>query len=174
MAVVAIMGVLAALAIRAFHQRAFQSDAAAAKVVLKSIAVAEEQYRAENKLYLNVSALGDSGWYPEKSITPNTYRGFWRSPPDGGGADAETLKWQALAPDIRQPVTFGFKANAGLPTVTPSTFLEAGSGVKLPTTAPTEPWYLIQARADADGDSIASFVASASWAPEIVVVNEGE
>jgi len=174
MAVVAIMGVLAALAIRAFHQRAFQSDAASAKVVMKAIAVAEEQYRAENKVYLNVSSTGDPGWYPEKSITPNTRRNFWRSPPDGGGGDAETVKWQALAPDIRERVMFGFKANAGLPTVLPSTYLEAGSGVTLPTAAPVEPWYLIQARADADGDSTASFLAAASWAPEIAVVNEGE
>ena len=179
MAVVAIMGVLAALAIGVFHKRAFQSDATAAKVVLKGIAVAEEQYRAENKQYLNVSSLGDSGWYPEKSITPNTRRGFWRVS-DGGSADTETQKWQALAPDVRQPVTWGFKANAGLPTIagvpatSPSTYLESGSGVTLPTTDPVEPWYLIQARADADGDTTASFVASASWAPEIVVVNEGE
>lgn len=174
MAVVAIMGVLAALAIRAFHRRAFQSDAAAAKVVIKSIAVAEEQYRSENKVYLNVSSAGDPGWYPEKSIAPNTRQSFWRTPPDGGGADAETLVWQALAPDIRQSVTFGFKANAGLPTTAPSAVLEPGSGVTLPSSAPVEPWYLIQARADADGDAIPAFVAVASWTSEVVVVNEGE
>lgn len=168
MAVIAIMGVLAALGLRAFHQRAFQSDATAAKVVIKAIAMAEEHYRAENKVYLNVSSTGDAGWYPEKSIAPNTHRTFWR------GADSQTTAWQALAPDIREAVTFGFKANAGLPTSLPSAVLEAGSGVTLPTAAPVEPWYLIQARADADGDSTPSFVVAASWSPELVVVNEGE
>jgi len=168
MAVVAIMGILAALGLRAFHQRAFQSDATAAKVVIKAIAVAEEHYRAENKMYLNVSSTGDAGWYPQKTIPTNTHRTFWRA------ADTETAAWRALAPDIREAVTFAFKANAGLPTSLPSAVLESGSGVTLPTAAPVEPWYLIQARADADGDSTASFVVAASWAPELVVVNEGE
>ena len=168
MAVVAIMGVLAGLAIAAFNRRAYQSDATAAKVVIKAIAVAEEHYRAENQVYLNVSSAGDPGWYPQKTFTTGTRRTFYRA------ADTETAAWQALAPDIRQQVTFGFKANAGLPTALPSTVLDPGSGVTLPTASPVEPWYLIQARTDLDNDGLASFVVAASWTPEVVVVNDGE
>jgi prepilin-type N-terminal cleavage/methylation domain-containing protein len=179
MAVVAIMGVLAALAITALHHRAFQSDATSAKVVIKAIAVAEEHYRAENQVYLNVSSAADPGWYPQKTFTSGTRTTFWRAPPDAG-ADPETTAWQALMPDIRQQVTFGFKANAGLPpaaglpTVAPSAVLDPGSGVTLPSTDPVEPWYLIQARTDLDNDGLASFVVAASWTPEVIVVNEGE
>jgi len=169
MAVVAIMGVLAGLAIAAFNRRAYQSDATTAKVVIKAIAVAEEHYRAENQVYLNVSSAGDPGWYPQKTFTTNTRRTFYRTP-----VDAETTAWQALGPDIRQQVTFGFKANAGLPTALPSTVLDPGSGVTLPAASPVEPWYLIQARTDFDNDGLASFVVAGSWTPEIVVVNEGE
>jgi prepilin-type N-terminal cleavage/methylation domain-containing protein len=170
MAVVAIMGVLAALALTAFHRRAYQSDAAEAKVVMKSIAVAEEHYRAENQVYLNVSSSGDTGWYPQKTIPPNHKQSFWRSQPDGGG-DTETTNWQTLAPEIHQRVGFAFKANAGLPTTAPT--LDT-TDIKLPPNSPVEPWFVVQARADADGDNTACFLAAASWTPEIAVVNEGE
>lgn len=173
MAVVAIMGVLGAIAIAAFSRRAYQSDATTAKTVIKAIAVAEEHYRAENQVYLNVSALGDPGWYPQKTFSTGTRVTFWRAPPDAG-ADAETTAWQALMPDIRQQVTFGFKANAGLPTAAPSAVLDSGSGVTLPSTNPVEPWYLIQARTDLNNNGVASYVVAASWTPEVVVVNEGE
>ena len=171
MAVVAIMGILAAIGITAFHRRAYQSDAAAAKVVIRAIEIAEEHYRAENQVYLNVSASGDPGWYPQKAIPLNQKMSFWRSAPDGGGGDVETAKWQLLAPDIRQNVGFAYKANAGLPTTVP--VLDTPD-ITLPANVAVEPWYVIQARADADGDNIACFVAAASWAPEVVVVNDGE
>ncbi len=170
MAVVAIMGILAAIGITAFHRRAYQSDAAAAKIVIRAIEVAEEHYRAENQVYLDVSAPGDPGWYPQKAIPLNQKMSFWRSAPDGGG-DAQTTNWQLLAPDIRQKVGFAYKANAGLPTTVP--VLDTPD-ITLPANVAVEPWYVIQARADADGDNIACFVAAASWAPEVVVVNDGE
>jgi len=173
MAVVAIMGVLAAIAVAAFHRRAYDSNATTAKVVIKAIAVAEEHYRAENQVYLNVSSTGDPGWYPQKTFSTNTRVTFWRVPPDSG-ADTETTAWQTLMPDIRQQVTFGFKANAGLPTDAPSAKLDPLSGVTLPASNPVEPWYLIQARTDLDNDGLASYVVAASWTPDVVVVNEGE
>ena len=174
MAVVAIMGVLSAIAIAAFHRRAYQSDAANAKVVIKAIAVAEEHFRAENQVYLDVSAAGDPGWYPAKTFPQMTRRTFWLTEPDAGGS-TETNRWRALMPDIRGQVTSGFKCNAGLPnSPSPSLLLESGSGVTLPTANPVEPWYLIQARSDFDSDGLASYIVAASWTPEIVVVNEGE
>ena len=166
MAAVAIMGILASIAITAFHRRANESDVAAAKIVLKAIAVAEEHYRAENQVYYDVSSTGDTGWYPQKTISANQRLSFWRA-----GTDAETTRWRTLAPDIRQLVGFGFKANAGLPTTVPT--LDTPD-IVLPANVAVEPWYVIQARADADGDNIACFVAAASWAPNVVSVNDGE
>ena len=166
MAVVAIMGILATIAITAFHRHANESDVAAAKIVIKSIAVAEEHYRAENQVYYDVSSSGDNGWYPQKTISANQRMSFWKS-----GSDSETPRWRTLAPDIRQPVGFGFKANAGLPDKTP--VLDT-TDIKLPANAAVEPWYVIQARTDADGDNIACFVAAVSWSPSVVSVNDGE
>lgn len=170
MAVVAITGILASLAIASLRQRAFASDAASAKVVVRSIAAAEEHYRAENQVYLDVSAPGAAGWYPKAAPSRNTKMSFWRTEvPDK--SDGETNRWRILGPDIRQPVSFGFKANAGLPDTAPVFDNELAGGVQ-PTL--TEPWYLIEARADANGNGVGCMVGAASWTPVTFVVNEGE
>jgi prepilin-type N-terminal cleavage/methylation domain-containing protein len=166
MAVVAITGVLATVAIAALRHRVFASDATSAKVVVKSIVAAEEHYRAENQLYYDVSSSGTAGWYPSGTIGPNNKMSFWR-----GTSDAETVKWHTLAPDIRQNVSFGFKVNAGLPTETPKYEDDLAS---IPLPAISEPWYLIQARADSNGNGIYCMVATASWTPEVFSVNDGE
>jgi prepilin-type N-terminal cleavage/methylation domain-containing protein len=168
MAVVVIMGVLAGIAISAFHRRALQSNVTNAKVIIKSIAAAEEHYRAENQVYLDVSA--NLGWYPSASIPKNQKTSFWRTAPDAG-SDPLSTRWALLAPDIRQPVEFGFMANAGLPNTVPAL---ATTKITLPANVAVEPWYLIQARADADGDGTPCFVAAASWGPEIISVDDGE
>jgi prepilin-type N-terminal cleavage/methylation domain-containing protein len=166
MAVVAITGILAALGVTMFHKRAFASDVVSAKVVVKTIVAAEEHYRAENQLYYNVSSPGDAGFYPQ-NIQSNHKHSF----SDPGHPD--TGNWQTLAPDIRQPVSFGFKANAGLPTDTP-TYDDELSTISIPANVVVEPWYLIEARADADGNGIGCMVAATSWTPEVFSVNDGE
>jgi prepilin-type N-terminal cleavage/methylation domain-containing protein len=170
MAVVVIMGVLAAIGISAFRRQAMHSNVTNAKVVIKSIAVAEEHYRAENQVYLDVSSPGTTGWYPHMTIPVNQKWTFWRAPPDGG-SDAETTRWQTLGPDVRQMVEFAFKANAGLPSTTPTLDTPL---ITLPANAAVEPWYVIQARADANGDGTPCWIAAASWAPEVISVNDGE
>jgi prepilin-type N-terminal cleavage/methylation domain-containing protein len=170
MAVVAITGILAGLAIASLRQRAFASDATSAKVVVRSIAAAEEHYRAENQVYLDVSASGNAGWYPKAAPTRNTKMAFWNKDVSDN-SDEATNRWRILGPDIRQPVGFGFKANAGLPDTAPVFDNELAGGVQ-PTL--TEPWYLIQARADANGNGIGCMVGAASWTPVTFVVNEGE
>lgn len=165
MAVVAIIGVLAALGIAKLRNGARQSNTATAVVVVKSIAAAEEQFRALNQVYLNVSS--DNTWYPREIVPPNTRISFWNT----GAADDE--RWKQLRPDIRQPVDFVFMANAGLPSdALPAISTGAGS-INRPANV-SEPWYLIRARADADDDHVYSVVAAVSWMPEVVTSNEGE
>ena len=164
MAVVAITGILATLGIATLRQRAFASDVTSAKIVVRTIVAAEEHYRAENQVYLNVSTPGNSGWYP-RVPGKNAKYSFLAT------THADSLQWRKLGPDVRQPVTFGFKANAGLPDTAPVLDNELAS-----TTLPAmvEPWYLVQARADADGDGVGCMVAAASWSPEIFSINDGE
>jgi hypothetical protein len=90
-----------------------------------------------------------------------------------GAGDPKSDDWYRLGPDVRQEVEFSFRADAGNPGDDPGTDL-ATALITLPAAPPTEPWYLIQARADADGDSVFCYVAAASWSPEVVSVNDGE
>jgi type II secretory pathway pseudopilin PulG len=169
MAVVAIVGVLATLGIAALRRNSRQSDVAEAIVVVKAIAAAQEQYRAVNQLYLNVSS--PSTWYPRDVVPPNSKISFWKAAGDGGSVDDETARWRMLNPDIRQTVQFVFMANAGLPT---DAIPQPPAGTLSAPTNSTEPWYLIQAKADADADSQLCIVAAASWTPEVFTANDGE
>jgi prepilin-type N-terminal cleavage/methylation domain-containing protein len=169
MAVVAIIGVLATLGIAALRRNSRQSDVSGAIVVVKAIAAAEEQYRAINQVYLNVST--PNTWYPQNILPANSKSGFWKAAGDGGSVDSETARWRQLNPDIRQTVQFVFMANAGLPS-DPIPQPPAGT-LAAPTTS-IEPWYLIQAKADADADNVLCIVAAASWTPEVFTANDGE
>src|SRR6478609_9216290 len=95
MAVVAITGILAAVAVATLRKRAFASDVASAQVVVQSIAAAEEHYRAENQIYLNVSTPGAKGWYPTAATT--NHKRMW-----GETTHADSSQWRLLGPDIRQ------------------------------------------------------------------------
>jgi type II secretory pathway pseudopilin PulG len=163
MAVVAIMGVLATLAIAAFREHLYASNLHEAKAVLKSIGVAEEQYKSLNHAYLNASPT--QAWYPAATVPPNEKTSFVPL------AHVDLARWRQLGVAVRQPVEFGYIVQAGLPTnalpaMAPGLSVNANSG--------TEPWYLAQARADADGDGVFCVVASASFTPVMVWVNEGE
>ncbi len=168
MVVVAIIGILAALAVAGLRKRANESNVAGAIVVVKSIAAAEEQYRALNQVYYDVPNA--SQWYPDLP-PPNQKSSFWMAA--RGGGDSRSDDWYRLNPDIRQRVEFQFRADAGNPDEDPTPNM-ATAAITLPPVAPNEPWYLIQARADADGDTTFSYVAAASWTPKVVTINDGE
>lgn len=176
MAVVLIIGILATLGIAILSKRARESNVTNAIVVVKAIGVAQELYRAQHHVYLNVSS-SNSAWYPSATIRANQRASFWRA-----GTDDETKAWRRLAPDVREPVQFGFLANAGLPSnseaTAPSSFLATDfvGKVALPTGvgSDSEPWYLIQARADADNDSVPCGVVAVNWTPQVLTFNDGE
>jgi type II secretory pathway pseudopilin PulG len=164
MAVVAIIGILATLAIAAFREHLYASNLHEAKAVLKAIGVAEEQYKSLNHAYLNASPT--QAWYPVAIVPPNQKASFVPL------AHADLARWRQLGVAVRQPVEFSYIVQAGLPSnalpamASPALAVNATSG--------TEPRYLAHARADADGDGVFCFVASASFTPAMVWVDEGE
>jgi type IV pilus assembly protein PilA len=164
MAVVAILGILATLAIAAFRDQMLSSNLHEAQAVLKSIGVAEEQYKSLNHAYLNASP--NQAWYPVAVVPPNQKTSFVPL------AHADLANWQQLAVAVRQPVEFSYIVQAGLPNVALPAL--ASPALAVNATSGTEPWYLAQARADADGDGVFCYVASASFTPAMVWVDEGE
>jgi type II secretory pathway pseudopilin PulG len=164
MAVVAIMGVLSTLAVVAFRKRAFSSNLSEAQGILRAIGAAEEGYRALNHVYLDASPT--QAWYPTATIPSNRKVSFVPS------AHADLARWQRLGVKVQQPVGFGFIVQAGLPNQALPGL--ASTAIALDPNSGIDPWYVAQARADADGDGTACVVVSASFTPNMAWANEGE
>jgi type IV pilus assembly protein PilA len=162
--VVVIIGILATLASALVGRHIKAARTSEARSMVQSIRVAQDSYRAENRRYLSVSnSLTD--YYPS-TPTDGRRRTFY-----SGGSDDATKKWNILHPTVTGPVMFGYAVVAGDPGNTPPTPNIIGA----PTfSVATEPYYVIQAAADMDGNSVQCIVAATSFSPEVFVENEGE
>ena len=163
MIVVVIMGVLATLAIVSVRSYITKSRSVEARSVIGSIAAAQRRFRSENMLYLNVST-NITTYYPTASPNATVYE--WHRASGNNFAN-----WELLAPDVKQPVQFGYATVAGLPGATLPAI-----GVPQSTAWPTpvEPWYIIQAIGDLDADGVQTVLAASSFGPNIAEVNAGE
>ena len=162
--VVAIVGVLATLGLVAYRRFITASKTSEAIYMVGSIRASEESYRAETLSYLNVST-GFATYYPKDTV--GNFKSAWDNP-----SHADYANWRQLGARSDGPVYYGYRVAAGtagqaIPTLT---------GLTTPPTFPTpsEPWYLIQARGDVDGNGIYSYVTGSSFTGEIYVEKEGE
>ncbi|HET9959369.1 MAG TPA: type II secretion system protein, partial [Polyangiaceae bacterium] len=73
MVVVTLVGVLATIGVASFRKQVMASKSSEALSVVQALRGAEEAYRSENQLYLNVSTNGV--WYPLDAQGSN-YHGF--------------------------------------------------------------------------------------------------
>lgn len=163
MAVVIIVGILATVGTVLLRKYVFSSKSVEALSMIESIRAAEERWRSESQSYLDVSDQMDS-WYPMANPGPKKYG--W-----GGGTDAQAQRWRLLDPTVAGPVQFGYAVKAGPPFATLPPL-----NIKTPPTWPplNQPWYLIQAKGDADGNGIASYYVASSLNSEVYIENEGE
>ncbi len=163
MVVVMIVSILAIIGVMLFRKYVSSSKSVEALSMIQSIRAAEERWRSENQTYLDVSTSMTS-WYPMK--TPGKMLYGWDQ---SSGNDYQ--KWRLLGPTVAGPVQFGYVVKAGPPFTTPP---------KLDITDPPvwpqmqQPWYVIMAKADADGDGVFAKYAASSLSDEIYRENEGE
>lgn len=163
MVVITLVAVLATIGVAAFRERATASKSVEAVAVIQAIRAAQESYRAENQEYLDVTEPGN--WYPSSTFNSTAigWAANYSSHPDGP-------EMQALNVVVVQPVQYRYLVNAG------------GAGSPLPTPivtlpawpTPTDPWYVIQARANVDGDSVYSNAVATSFSSNVYLDNEGE
>lgn len=173
MGVICIIGVVAALALGGFKRHVNASKTSEATMVLQAIRVAEESYRAENQVYLNVTSERgpNAGWFPNGGI-------YNQKGPFADPAHEDAERWDRLNPRVDRPVEFGYKANAGMAGDVATMPQLLTNDFQLPnaTNPPTEPWYVLQARATFDENyDDYCFVLATSFDPEVRIVNaEGE
>jgi prepilin-type N-terminal cleavage/methylation domain-containing protein len=163
MIVVAIVGVLSTIGLVSYHRFVTSAKTSEAIGMVGSIRAAEESYRAETLSYLDVSA-GFSKYYPDGNV--GAKKTAWDTP-----AHSDYVRWRQLGARSDGPVYYGYKVAAG----TAGGTIPALNLVSPPTfAAPTEPWYVIEAVGDVDGNGVTSHVAGSSYTGEIYVENEGE
>ncbi len=168
MTVVVITGILAAIGTTTFRRHISSSKSGEVTSVMRAIAAAQERYRGESLLYLPVSGTASTDlddYYP--MATPGTTKYDWNQ---AGGNDY--ANWRLLGPTVSGPVQFGYAVIAGGAGVTPPQ--PAGISETIPWGVATDPWYIIQAAGDVDGDGVQSLYVAASFRGEIYREREGE
>ncbi|MDQ2645066.1 MAG: type II secretion system GspH family protein [Myxococcota bacterium] len=164
MVVVVLIGVLAMIGVAAFRKRVTASKATEVTTVIGALRAGEEAYKGENQEYLDIS--DPNAWYP--SATFNSDAISWSA---NFGTHVDGPGFQALNAPITQSVQYRYLVNAGSAGDT----MPSPTGVTLPTwPTPSDPWYVIIARANVDGDSVFSTAVATSFNHEINVTNEGE
>lgn len=166
MVVVVIVGVLAAIGIYMFRQYVFSTRTVEAMSMIQSIRAAQERWRAENQMYLDVSTTMTS-WYP--TATPGKTQFHWDQP-----SGNDYAKWRLLAPTTATPVQFGYVTKAGRPFTAMPAPVSQQKPTWPPATQQREPWFVIQAMGDTDADGEKSYYVASSVNGEVYRENEGE
>lgn len=169
LAVVAMVGILATLAVVGVRKYVFAAKSSEAMSMVSSIAAHQESYRDETGFYLDVTSGDYTPLYPvdpTDESTPGTSKYSWTS-----SSHADFSQWRLLGADPGGPVSFGYACSAGA----------AGSDVPSPTTQDlnlpspaSEPWYVVKAVADHDADGVAAVIVASSFTREVYVENEDE
>src|SRR5262245_13269461 len=164
--VVAMVGVMAALALVGYRKYVHSAQSSEAKTVIQMIRGAEEAYKSEMLQYLSPSSSITS-YYP--NTTPNDQRYAWIQPGHSDYANG----WKLLNVSPDGPVRFGYACVAGIaPTQTMQQLNDFLVKPALPTLTAGTAWYEIQAKNDHDANGKFAVFASTSLSGEIMSENE--
>jgi type IV pilus assembly protein PilA len=165
LAVLAMIGILSAIALVGYRRYVDASHAGEAKAGMAAIRIAQEGYRAETLSYYNVSLGNLTAWYP---VAPDGKLRAWKQ---YYGTHTHGVRWEQLNVAMDSRTRYGFTVVAGGPGVA----MPAVSTVSQPTwPTPTEPWYVIQAAGDNDDDDTLSLFVGSSLTSDVYVENEQE
>jgi type IV pilus assembly protein PilA len=168
MTVVVITGILAAIGTATFRKHIYSSKSGEVTSVIRAIAGAQERFRGETLLYMPVSGTTSANltrYYPMG--TPGLTKYHW----DSAGSGNDYANWKRLGPAVPGPVQFGYATIAGGPGTPPQ---PSGLAANIPWGVVNDPWYIIQAAGDVDGDGVQSLFVAASFRGEVYREREGE
>ena len=157
MIVVALIGVLSALAIVGYRKYIAASKSSEGSAMCQAIRAAEESFRGETMQYLNASPT--LAYYPFSTTPDRT----WHAWANTGHADSPNWRSMSVTADA---VRFAYVASAGSAGTTPTVALEAKAAFTWPS-PPLEPWYIIQAHGDPDGDGALTYFVGSSFTGEL-------
>jgi len=160
MVVVAIVAVLAVLAVWGVRKYITSSKATEAIQMIGAIKTAQEAFREETGVYYDISNTP----YPAVGLNQKHHWGMPSHP--------DYAKWQTLGVATPNPVIFGYITRAGSPTDSvPSMGTIQQTLVFTPS---GEPWYVVKAEGDKNGDGVKAIFVGSSFTQEIYGENEEE
>lgn len=170
MAVVVIIAILAGLAIYGVRKYILAAKTSEATAMIGAVKTAQEQYRAETFVYKDISRKGElsdySTFYPSTTVLKRRKMAW------GGGASEISAGWDELGVASAAPVMYIYGCAAGPGSVAP-----AAPGITItnyPTSANGQPWYLVKAVGDLDGDGTVGTWVGTSVTAEIFHDKEEE
>jgi len=173
--VVAMVGILAALGIVGYRKYVASAGTSEAMAMVQLIRHAETERKLDSMLYLGCSGCGANGcapgggnltsYYP--MATPSNQIWKWDVPghPDYGC-------WRLLNVRSDAGIRFGYAVVAGGPgdaVVQPVGFTNLA-----PFQQQNDPWFVIQAAGDRDGDGQQALLTANSWSNEVYMENDTE
>jgi prepilin-type N-terminal cleavage/methylation domain-containing protein len=168
MVVIVLISILASLAFPSLRKRIEQARGRVGAVELGAIAAAQERFRSENMMYLDVS---QASYYPV--VTPGQLFRNFRMP-----GHTDNARWEVLGPAITEPTPYVFTTNAGLANA-PLPAIDAAliavmPGGALPANPTANQWFVVQGQGDLDGDATLQRMFTSSFDRTVYLVNEGE
>jgi prepilin-type N-terminal cleavage/methylation domain-containing protein len=162
LAVVAMVGILSVIAMVGYKKYLAASHSSEAFTVIQGIRGGQEQARAETLVYLNCSG-NLTTYYPHSPPDRNKYNWVITSMP---------TCWKQLNVNPDGPVRYVYATIAGNAGASVPTVSDMSPPVTFP--APTQPWYVVKAVGDLDGDSTLSIFLASSFGNETQAQNETE
>lgn len=171
--VVAIIGILATLAVYGVRRYIYSTRASEAIHVIGSIKAAQEAWLDETRHFLNVSCdnqdcdLEDETRLYPAGRAPGTFVTQWPNP-----THADAGRWAALGVQPDGPVYHGYATMAGPRGVAPP---DVNVDIGLPTSdaAVTDPWYIVKAVGNVDGDTTNAIFLGHSFSNVIARPGDG-
>ncbi len=175
MTVVILIGILATLAVYGVRKYIMASKTGEATAMMTTIKSAEEAFKGETFVYLDVSSdfAAESNWYPTwpSGGGPGTTKVQW-----GGGTSTAAKNWATLGVQPDGPVLFEYACVAvapgsNIPTL-PTDLGKSNSAFGL-SGAASQWTYVALARADLDGSGDNdTYVMSHSLTNEVYIKQE--
>lgn len=171
MIVVVIIGILATLATYGVTKYMQSAKTTEAIQMIGSIKAHQESYKSDMLEYLDVAGghtITSSSYYPANTPSKKVYA--WGDTSTDVG---KRFKQLGVVPDA--PVRFVYATTAGSGADAPAGDQLPNTAVaNWPTAATGQPWYVVSALGDLDGDGTLSAYSSASFSNQIFRENEDE
>lgn len=138
--VVTIVGVLAVIAVVSYRKFTLSAKVSEAQNMISAIRIAEEDYKTERGTYADLSSAGTGGFCPSAGTA--LAKTAWTT-------SGSCAPYANLPVHVDGPVQFGYRTTSAPQAVPNPGWVDMSQGI---IQAATQPWYVVQAQADLNGD----------------------